>query len=266
MGSLNRLRPRGAFRFLTFLPFLPRVAGEFIYGALSSCTGGSGVSAGELVGTDGSGSGDGGVGSTGGLAVEVVGSGFVAPPAPPVPVERDGSAEADAEGLPADPAGTRTDVADGVAPPGASDSSAAAGPEALGPGSGVAPDGPAGGVVGRGGLLGLLRLRLLLGPGQGQPGSAGVPAEDGEDQRHGVGDADRSQDPAEASVGLAAAAALVDEDGAVGAVRRAGFAGQFGELTAQPVELDRRVVGLMRVPGSLAFAPIVHKCSPSPTQ
>ncbi|NEB87199.1 hypothetical protein G3I43_23955, partial [Streptomyces anulatus] len=121
MGSLNRLRPRGAFRFLAFLPFLPRVAGEFIYGALSSCTGGSGVSAGEVVGSDGSGSGDGGVGSTGGPAVEVVGSGFVAPPdppAPPDPVERDGPAEVDAEGLPTDPAGTCTDVADGVASPG----------------------------------------------------------------------------------------------------------------------------------------------------
>ncbi|NED05697.1 hypothetical protein G3I55_29045, partial [Streptomyces sp. SID6648] len=113
MGSLSRLRPCDAFLF--FLPFLPRVAGEFIYGALSSCTGGSGFSAGGTVGSVGAGSVIGGVGSTGGFAVEVVGAGFVAPPPPPpLPAGRDGSAEADAEGRSAAPAGTTTEVADGV--------------------------------------------------------------------------------------------------------------------------------------------------------
>ncbi|NEC21466.1 hypothetical protein G3I50_24935, partial [Streptomyces parvus] len=112
MGSLSRLRPRDAFLLLPSLPLLPRVAGEFIYGALSSCTGCSGSTTGGAVGSVGSGSVVGGVGSTGGLAVGVVGSGFVAPPPPPPPVAgRDGSAEADAEGRSAEPAGTTTEVA-----------------------------------------------------------------------------------------------------------------------------------------------------------
>ena len=110
-------------------------------------------------------------------------------------------AEADGGGV-AGPGGGRADgggrpravAAGGAGPRDAGRAGGARGPRSRWRRSGVRGDGR------RGRHLDLLRLLLLLLPGERQPGRGGVAAEEGDDQRHGVAGAERGEDPAEPAV------------------------------------------------------------------